>query len=111
MAAANSHAHIVLRAMSTRWRAKIRSRRYSGRWSPSLLVMMYASRPGPGRPFSMGWGVLVAVSICGLRAACSHWLQAYLWRMFRRTLRDAGRYSSFPLASWPLRRLKVPQQG
>ena len=73
---------MVLRAMSTpRW-SKCCSSRYSGRCSLHLADDDVASSPGPGKPFSIGWAGLVAISICGLPSQCSHpsphGLQAYL---------------------------------
>lgn len=109
--AASIQAHMVLRARSTPWRSKIFSSRYSGRWSPSLLTITYASSPGPGSPFSIGCGVLVAISTWPPLPPASHARQAYLCRTCLKTLRLAGTYSNCSLVSLPMRVRSSPQHG
>lgn len=49
-----AHSASVKRSRSRPSRSKIWLRRYKGRWSAYLLTSTWASRPGPGRPRSIG---------------------------------------------------------
>ena len=67
------------------WRGKIRSSRYSGKWSAYLLVMTWANSPGPGRPFSIGRAGSFACS-----TPLSRLRHAYLGRTYSVTMKEAG---------------------
>jgi len=103
-AAAPTQSHNVERDSETPWRAKIPVCRASGRWSAYLLTTTWARSPGPGRPFSIGWGGAGAVT-----TPSSQLRQAQLPRTVWSTKNEAGTYSSCSLTSSPMRARAPPQ--
>jgi hypothetical protein len=53
----------VARDSSTPWRARMSSSRFSGRWSPYLLVIVWTSIPGPDSPLPISCGGLESVPV------------------------------------------------
>ena len=74
----------------------------SGRWSAYLLTSTWASRPGPGRPRSLGREGSGAWKNRSLQA------QVRRGRMMRFTMKRPGTYSSSSVTSSPIRRRRPP---
>src|SRR5271167_2057205 len=78
--------------------------RCSGVWSQNFATRTCASRPGPGRPRSIG---RLGIGGCTI---VSQARQLSFGRMWRITLKLEGTYSSTSRSSWPMRLNTVPPQ-
>ena len=76
----------------------------SGVWSQNFATRTCASRPGPGRPRSIG---RLGIGGCTI---VSQARQLSFGRMWRITLKLEGTYSSTSRSSWPMRLSTVPPQ-
>src|SRR5208282_5652469 len=78
--------------------------RCSGVWSQYFETSTCATRPGPGRPRSIG---SVGIGACTM---VSQDRQLSFGRRWRITLKLEGTYSSTSRSSWPIRLKVVPPQ-
>src|SRR4051812_7218503 len=78
--------------------------RCSGVWSPHFETSTCATRPGPGRPRSIGREGMGGCTMV------SHARQLSFGRTCRITLKLEGTYSSTSRSSWPMRLNTVPPQ-
>ena len=78
--------------------------RCSGVWSQNFETSTCASRPGPGRPRSIGSDGIGACTMV------SQARQLSFGRTWRITLKLEGTYSSTSRSSWPMRLNTVPPQ-